>query len=190
MKDKLLASSEAEMFDLVDENDNVIGTESRVNCHNNPNLTHRVVHLAIFNEKGQILVHQRSWKKRHGAGEWQLLSGGHVDAGEDRNSAAQRELEEETGLTAKCFELGKHLFTFEDQSELASLHVCLADNDPVPNEEVEEFRFVKVTEIKDLPDFEGFEYPNFENNWYSEWFKMIVKKQKKIESLLEIKFAI
>lgn len=181
---------QVELFDTVDENDNIIGQETRDNCHNNPKTIHRVVHLLILNEKGEILVHQRGYKKKYGAGEWQLLSGGHVSAGETREIAAQRELEEETGLKVKCYEIGKHPFRFEKETELASLHVCLADKEPVPNEEVEEFRFVEITKINDLPGFEDFKYPDFENNWYSDWFKLIVQKQKEIERLLGIKFTI
>ncbi len=178
-----------EPFDIVDENDEIIGQRTRNICHTDPNIIHRVVHLLILNEKGEILVHQRSLKKEYGAGEWQLMSGGHVSAGEDRQTGAQRELVEETGLKVKCFEVGKYLFKYEKETELASLHVCLADCEPVPNEEVEEFRFIKITEIKDLPGFEDFKYPDFENNWYSDWFKLIVKKRREIEDLLGIKFA-
>lgn len=178
-----------ELFDIVDENDNIIGQEKRDHCHENPKVIHRVVHLLILNNEGKILVHQRSWKKKYGAGAWQLLSGGHVSAGEIREVAAQRELLEETGLKAKCFEIGKHVFHFNDQSELASLHVCLADNKPVPNEEVEVFKFIEITKLNTLPGYESFNFEDIEEDFNHIWLKLLSKKQKETEKLLGVKFA-
>lgn len=51
---------------------------------------------AIFNSEGKILITQRSTKVRE-PGKW-CLPGGHLDGGEDWESAVVRELKEETGL--------------------------------------------------------------------------------------------
>lgn len=51
----------------------------------------------VFNEQGFILILQRSKDDTSNPGKW-CLPGGHVDLGEDFETAAKRELHEESGL--------------------------------------------------------------------------------------------
>jgi 16S rRNA (adenine1518-N6/adenine1519-N6)-dimethyltransferase len=65
------------------------------------NLRHRAVHILIFNRAGEAYLQKRSrWKDRH-----RLLcdssAAGHVDAGEEYDSAAVRELKEELGIATE-----------------------------------------------------------------------------------------
>lgn len=48
----------AELFDLVDDEDNVIGREKRSVCHAK-GLLHRAVYCWVFNGQGQLLVQRR-----------------------------------------------------------------------------------------------------------------------------------
>lgn len=189
MSEERRTMNKVEMFDLVDKEDNVIGQASRDEAHSNPEIIHRVVHLLVLNKQGQLLVHQRSFQKEYGAGEWQLMSGGHVSSGENRVEAAVRELKEETGFEGQILEIAQHLFNFEKENELASLHVCLVDGEPVPNEEVEEFNFINFNEISELPGFEDFSYPEYANNWYGVWMKTIVENQSKIEEFIKARLT-
>jgi 16S rRNA (adenine1518-N6/adenine1519-N6)-dimethyltransferase len=91
------AQSGAEMFDVVDESDRVLGAEPREVVHVN-NLLHRAVHMLIFNSQGEILLQRRSiWKDRN-PGRWDSSAAGHVDSGENYLEAANRELREELGI--------------------------------------------------------------------------------------------
>jgi len=64
------------------------------------NLRHRAVHVFIFNRAGELFLQKRSrWKDRH-ALLWDSSAAGHVNAGEDYDETAVRELEEELGVTA------------------------------------------------------------------------------------------
>ncbi|XP_074051337.1 isopentenyl-diphosphate Delta-isomerase 1-like [Macrotis lagotis] len=62
--DRYQAERLAELCITVDENDNVIGTESKKTCHMYKNiekgLLHRAFSVVLFNSKNQILVQERS----------------------------------------------------------------------------------------------------------------------------------
>jgi 16S rRNA (adenine1518-N6/adenine1519-N6)-dimethyltransferase len=89
-----------ERFPVVDENDRVVGEAPRREVHGN-NLRHRAVHVLIFNRRGELFLQKRSrWKDRHPL-LWDSSAAGHVEAGEDYDAAAVRELKEELGVTAE-----------------------------------------------------------------------------------------
>jgi isopentenyldiphosphate isomerase len=55
-----------EILDVIDENDNVIGTATREQCHTDPKLLHHTVHFTFIDRKNsKILLTQRSFKKKH-----------------------------------------------------------------------------------------------------------------------------
>lgn len=85
------------IFDVVDENDNVIRQEARAVVHREK-LLHRAVHIFVFNQAGQLYLQRRSLTKDTAPGKWVSSCSGHVDAGEDYDESAERELVEEIGL--------------------------------------------------------------------------------------------
>ena len=93
----MAAQNPDELFDVVDEEDHVIGQATRAEVHAR-GLFHRAVHIFLFNEQGELLIQQRSAEKDEFPLCWTSSASGHVDAGEDYLPAAQRELEEELGL--------------------------------------------------------------------------------------------
>jgi isopentenyl-diphosphate delta-isomerase len=90
-----------ELLDLVDQEDNVIGTILKSAAHKNPALIHREVDIIILNSKNQTLLQQRSFKKRTGQGRWETAGTGHVKAGEYPLIAMKREVREELGINVK-----------------------------------------------------------------------------------------
>lgn len=56
-----------------------------------------VVHICIFNSKGQMLIQQRSMNKDAFPGMWDVSAAGGVDAGETSRQGAEREVQEELG---------------------------------------------------------------------------------------------
>jgi 16S rRNA (adenine1518-N6/adenine1519-N6)-dimethyltransferase len=95
-----------ERFPVVDEEDRVLGDASRAEVHGN-NLRHRAVHILVFNSLGELFLQKRSrWKDRHPR-LWDSSAAGHVDAGEDYDAAARRELQEELGVTAELTRVTK-----------------------------------------------------------------------------------
>lgn len=86
-----------EYFDIVDENDEVIGRVERSECHKK-NLIHKAVIIFIFNDEGKLLLQKRSKFKDLYKSYWTGSASGHVDSGESYIDAAKRELKEELGI--------------------------------------------------------------------------------------------
>lgn len=63
-------------------------------------LYHTVVHICIFNTKGEMLIQQRQPFKEGWSNLWDISVGGSVVAGESSQTGAERELAEELGVTA------------------------------------------------------------------------------------------
>ena len=86
-----------EIFDLVNERDEVIGRASRHEVHAR-GLLHRAVHVLVFNARGEVFLQKRSMKKDRQPGVWDSSCSGHLDADEDYDACAVRELREEISL--------------------------------------------------------------------------------------------
>ena len=87
-----------EIFDVVDERDEVIGRQTRSEVHR-LGLGHRAVHVLVFNLRGELFLQKRSMKKDCFPGAWDSSAAGHLDSGEAYDDCAVRELREELGLT-------------------------------------------------------------------------------------------
>jgi 16S rRNA (adenine1518-N6/adenine1519-N6)-dimethyltransferase len=95
-----------ERFPVVDDQDRLLGEALRAEVHGN-NLRHRAVHILVFNRSGELFLQKRSrWKDRHPR-LWDSSAAGHVEAGEDYDGAASRELREELGVAAELIPVDK-----------------------------------------------------------------------------------
>lgn len=75
---------------------------------------HLVVHVCIFNSKGEMLIQQRQPFKEGWSNMWDLTVGGSAITGDSSQDAARRELEEEIGLTIDFQDVRPHItFHFE-----------------------------------------------------------------------------
>lgn len=86
-----------EWFDVVNERDEPVGRALRQEVHAR-GLWHRAVHILIFDTQGRLFLQKRSLRKDTSPGLWDSSCSGHVDAAEDYDPAAVRELGEEVGL--------------------------------------------------------------------------------------------
>ncbi len=94
-----------EIFDVVDENDCVIGQRPRGEVHREK-LRHRAVHIFVFNKRGELFLQRRSqWKDMHPR-DWDSSAAGHVNSGDHYADTAPRELEEELGVDSPLSEIG------------------------------------------------------------------------------------
>jgi isopentenyldiphosphate isomerase len=117
-----------EIFDVVNERDEVIGRRPRHEVHR-LGLMHRAVHVLVFNSAGQLFLQKRSMSKDRQPGLWDSSSSGHVDSGEEYDACAIREVREEIGLKLdsppqRLFKLAaspetdqEHVWVYRCQSE-------------------------------------------------------------------------
>ena len=95
-----------ELVDIFDENQNVVGVETKKDAHKK-GLWHQASHVWIYNSKGEILLQLRAKNKDSYPGLWDISAAGHISAGESPEVAAVRELFEEIGIKIKPKDLKK-----------------------------------------------------------------------------------
>jgi isopentenyldiphosphate isomerase len=138
-----------EIFDVVNEADEVIGRKPRSQVHAE-GLMHRAVHVLVFNGRGELFLQKRSMKKDRQPGLWDSSASGHVDSGEDYDACALRELHEEIGLElAAC---PNRLFKLAASEQTDKEHVwvyqCLAEGPfSLHSDEIERGGWFSVQEV-------------------------------------------
>jgi len=111
-----------EIFDVVDDQDQVVGQKPRSEVHR-LGLLHRAAHVLVFNAAGQVFLQKRSMNKDRQPGVWDSSASGHIDAGEDYDTGATRELREEIGLHAT--QTPERLFKLSASPETDQEHVWI-----------------------------------------------------------------
>lgn len=161
----LIPESPQELLPLVDPAGNVIGKATRTECHNGSMLLHPVVHLHVFNEKGELYLQKRPMWKDIQPGKWDTAVGGHVDFGEDIHTALLREAREELGINAEGNELVQmYEFHSEREHELVYAHKIVYNKEIKPSEETDGGRFWTMQEIRDAIGHDILT-PNFEQEF-------------------------
>jgi len=170
-----------ELFDIIDEEDIVIGQEMRSIVHQR-GLWHRGVHVLLFTREGKLLVQQRSKDRVHAPLALDCSVSEHVKAGEDYYSAAMRGLMEEMGVAG--IEI-KPLVKFKmnygpNDNEISELYQGIVDPavvhfDPV---EIERIDYYSIPDLQKLMKNEcgGLSY----------WFEQIIQWYLDYPSALEV----
>jgi 16S rRNA (adenine1518-N6/adenine1519-N6)-dimethyltransferase len=103
---RMATQTGSERFPVVDDQDRLLGDATRAEVHGN-NLRHRAVHIFVFNHLGELFLQKRSRRKDRHPRLWDSSAAGHVDAGEDYDVAANRELREELGAAVALTRVAK-----------------------------------------------------------------------------------
>lgn len=160
----MMKDNQEEVFPLVDELGNITGSATRGECHNGSKLLHPVIHLHVFNSKGELYLQKRPTWKDIQPGKWDTAVGGHIDLGESVDMALRREVREELGITEFTPEpLGTpYVFESDREKELVFVFKTVYDGDIAPSEELDGGRFWTIDDIKTnlgkdvfTPNFEG-----------------------------------
>ena len=156
-----------EIFPIVDEEGNVVGKATRGECHSGSMLLHPVVHLHIFNSRGEVYLQKRPDWKDIQPGKWDTAVGGHIDYGELPENALIREVREELGISSFTPEfVAKYAFQSSRERELVYVHRCTYDGPIRPsNEELNGGRFWTLQEIRAAMG-KGVLTPNFESEFH------------------------
>ena len=97
-------SKSPQKLEVVDENDKVIGLETRSKIHEE-GLLHREIHVWFFTPRGEIVFQHRSKDKDTYPDLLDATVGGHVEAGDSYEATALKEAREETGLDLNMSDL-------------------------------------------------------------------------------------
>jgi isopentenyldiphosphate isomerase len=142
-----------EILDIVDDNDKVIGKSSRQEVYAD-SLRHRIVHVLIFNDKGEMALQLRSNKCSFCPYHWSTTVGGHVQAGESYEEAALREYEEELGTKSKIefFSKDDYQGTGTPKKFVVSFKAKFNGQFNHDPEAVERVEFFSINKIKQMID--------------------------------------
>jgi isopentenyldiphosphate isomerase/intracellular septation protein A len=151
---------------LVDETGKITGKATRRAVHNGPGMLHPVVHLQLFNSKGEIYLQKRASHKDVEPGKWDSSVGGHVDLGETIEQALMRETAEELNLKGiRPIPLVQYKWESAVESELVFSFTAIYNTNPVFNkQEIEDGRFWSIDEIRKSLG-KGVFTPNFETEF-------------------------
>lgn len=128
---------------------------------------HRIIVVAIINEKNEILMQQRSEKKDKNPGMWDISVTGHLSAGQDSLTAATREISEEVSVSlGYTVEVRDFRFMFSYRKEekvndehfdrqfydffILRQHGLTSDNIKFQLSEVQAIKFVSLSELNDM----------------------------------------
>ena len=142
-----------EQLILVDENNWAIGSAGKTAVHR-AGLLHRAFSIFIVDERGQLLLQQRSPKKYHSGGLWANSCCGHPRPGERTVSAARRRLGEELGVAGDLSfgffaryqsELGNGMH----ENEFVYVYFGLLNSHPKPHpDEIADIEWLSVDKIR------------------------------------------
>jgi isopentenyldiphosphate isomerase len=151
---------------VVDELGNITGCITRGEAHSGSKVLHPVVHLHVFNSKGELYLQKRPEWKDIQPGKWDTAVGGHVSFGENVAAALTREASEELGLRDFIPEdMGHYVFEGKRERELVYVNKITYDGPITPsNDELDGGRFWTREEIADNIGKQVFT-PNFEDEY-------------------------
>lgn len=146
---------------------------------------HLVVHVCIFNSKGEMLIQQRQPFKKNWSNLWDISVGGCALAGETSEKAAQRELFEELGIhwdfTKERPYMTTHFVHGFDDYYLLTQDIDL-QNLKLQTAEVKDAKWARKREILDLIEKNHF-IP-----YHPSLIQLLFDMQKERGSIRRIKF--
>jgi geranylgeranyl diphosphate synthase type I len=189
--DSIQTEMMGEMCIVVDKEDMVTGTESKLNCHKNKGIRHRAFSVLIFDTKGRLLVQKRSNEKITFPGVWANSCCSHPlniktenEGSEGVKNAARRKLEQELGIPEEVTDqwtfhnIGRMEYSCRwdndwIEREIDHVMVVIADADVDHNEnEISDVLWADLSEISRMMNGEG----EWGNEIIAPWFRLIWEK--------------
>lgn len=156
-----------ELIDVLDENGIKTGEILPRSEVHKKGLWHRIIVIAIVNEKNQVLMQQRLYNKDKNAGLWDISVTGHITTGQDSLAAAKREINEEVsvniGYTVDIKDF-RYMFSYRKEERVNEKHMdrqfydffILRQNNlkieeiAIQESEVEQVKFVDISELNSM----------------------------------------
>ena len=189
--DEVQSEMMAEMCLIVDKQDNVIGSETKRECHWGSGIRHRAFSVLIFDSQGRLLVQKRSAEKITFPGVWANSCCSHPldmksenDGSEGVENAARRKLDQELGIPLEITEtwsfhhIGKMEYSCRwdkdwIEREIDHIMVVQADTEVNHNEnEISDVLWVDPLEIARMMEGNG----KWNDEVVAPWFRLIWEK--------------
>ncbi len=171
---------------LVNEKDKVIGFETKEKCHQGKGVLHRAFSIYLFNNKGELLVQQRSKFKKLWPLYWSNSCCSHPRKDESYLKAGERRLKEELGFTCPLKMVDKFQYQAQyknigSENEICAVLVGEYNGNIKSNfKEIADWKWIEINKLKD--DFKK------KPDKYTPWFKIGLRKYlKKKEEELKVK---
>lgn len=158
---------------VVDSNDLALGEMDKTEAHQR-GILHRAFSLFIFNDKNEMLLHQRADNKYHGAGLWTNACCSHPQWDENVKESAVERLNYEMGLHCdiqKAFSFVYHTSVENGliEHEYDHIFIGFTNAEPKPNPcEVKAYKWLK-------PEFITADIEHHPEH-YTYWFKSALPK--------------
>lgn len=158
--------NDEELLPRVDDQGNVIGCVKRGEAHDGSKILHPVVHLHLFNSKGELYLQLRPKWKSIQPNKWDTACGGHIEYGELVEDALKREVYEELGVSNFIPNLiTKYVFDGKIDYEFVNVYSAVYDGIVTPSStELAGGRFFSKQEIITKLGTNFFT-PNFEQEY-------------------------
>jgi isopentenyldiphosphate isomerase len=142
-----------EILDIINDQDEVIGTISRKEA-NAQGVMHRIVHVLIFDNFDRMALQLRSDKVDWCPGHWSTAVGGHVLSGETFEQGAKREMLEELGVDIDLEFLFKDLYIVPpERKKLLSVYRAVYEGEFKFEEgKIVDCKYFTLDEIKNMID--------------------------------------
>ena len=140
---------------LVDENDNPIGTEEKVECHLPDGKLHRAFTVLLFDKDGKLVLTRRAKEKMLWPGNWDGTFASHPRESETYVSSGERRMPEELGIEGKLDYLHKFEYhvPYKDvgsENEICGTLIGIINKASEPKEiegEIDEIKWISAKEL-------------------------------------------
>ena len=152
-----------ELIDVLTENGIKTGEVLPRSEVHKKGLWHRIIVVAIINEKNEILLQQRSNDKDKNPGMWDISVTGHLSAGQDSLMAATREVSVSLGYSIDVKDF-RFMFSYRKEEKVNENHFDRQfydffilrqsglnnDNIKFQSSEVQAIKFVTISELNEM----------------------------------------
>lgn len=165
----------SEQILVVNKNDEVVGLDTRENCHFGNGILHRAITIFIINDKNEILLTKRSILKKLWPDFWDTSCSTHVRQNETYGQAGERRLKKELGFSCKLKLVSKFQYQAKFQNigsenEICALLIGNYTGKINPNsDEISIYKWISVEQLKN----------EINNTDISPWLKIAFKKYSK-----------
>ncbi|MEK7657653.1 MAG: isopentenyl-diphosphate delta-isomerase [Patescibacteria group bacterium] len=157
---------------IVNKSDEVVGLDTKENCHSGNGILHRAITIFIFNDKNEILLTKRSALKKLWPNFWDTSCSTHIHRDETNEQAGEKRLNEEIGFSCKL----KFVLKFQHQANFNNIgsenEICVLltgdyTGEIKPNvDEVSNYKWIAIEQLKS----------EINNTDISPWLKIAFEK--------------